>query len=255
MKKGKFKSYWSETGTYKAIVPLINLDFDGLKSALIEMLAGGEVKVDVSSFQNDVSSFADRNDVLTYLIHLGYLGYREEAETAFIPNEEIRQELTKAVTQRKWDEWTAFQKESEDLLEATLNLEADEVARRIEKIHMEYASSIQYNNENSLSSVLAIAYLGTMPYYFKPVREFPTGRGFADFIFIPKPEFARSYPALVVELKWNKGADTALRQIKEKCYPESIQDYVGEILLVGINYDKKTKKHECLLERYEKERN
>mgnify|MGYP004531363153 FL=1 len=255
MKKGKFKSYWSETGTYKAIVPLINLDFDGLKSALIEMLAGGEVKVDVSSFQNDVSSFADRNDVLTYLIHLGYLGYREEAETAFIPNEEIRQELTKAITQRKWDEWTAFQKESEDLLEATLNLEADEVARRIEKIHMEYASSIQYNNENSLSSVLAIAYLGTIPYYFKPVREFPTGRGFADFIFIPKPEFARSYPALVVELKWNKGADTALRQIKEKYYPESIQDYAGEILLVGINYDKKTKKHECLLERYEKEAN
>ena len=234
---------------------MINLDFDGLKSALIEMLAGGEVKVDVSSFQNDVSSFADRNDVLTYLIHLGYLGYREEAETAFIPNEEIRQELTKAITQRKWNEWTAFQKESEDLLEATLNLEADEVARRIEKIHMEYASSIQYNNENSLSSVLAIAYLGTIPYYFKPVREFPTGRGFADFIFIPKPEFARSYPALVVELKWNKGADTALRQIKEKCYPESIQDYAGEILLVGINYDKKTKKHECLLERYEKEAN
>lgn len=248
MKKGKFKSYWSETGTYKTIVPLINLNFDGLKSALIEMLAGEEVKVDVSSFQNDVSSFADRNDVLTYLIHLGYLGYREDAETAFIPNEEIRQELTRAISQKKWSEWIAFQKESQDLLEATLNMDTEAVVHGIEKIHMGYASAIQYNNENSLSSVLAIAYLGTMFYYFKPIREFPTGRGFADLIFIPKPEFIQSYPALVVELKWNETAKTALQQIKEKCYPESIRNYTGNLLLIGISYDKKTKRHECLIE-------
>lgn len=248
MKKGKFKSYWSETGTYKTIVPLINLNFDGLKSALIEMLAGGEVKVDVSSFQNDVSSFAGRNDVLTYLIHLGYLGYREDAETAFIPNEEIRQELTRAISQKKWSEWIAFQKESQDLLEATLNMDTEAVVHGIEKIHMGYASAIQYNNENSLSSVIAIAYLGTMFYYFKPIREFPTGRGFADLIFIPKPEFIQSYPALIVELKWNKDAKTALQQIKEKDYPESIRSYTGNLLLVGINYDKKTKRHECLIE-------
>lgn len=115
-----------------------------------------------------------------------------------------------------------------------------------------YASVIQYNDENSLSSVLAIAYLSAMQYYFKPIRELPTGRGFADFVFLPKPEYRNDYPALVVELKWNKSAKSALQQIKDRKYPASIERYTGDILLVGINYDKKTKKHECVIEQYEK---
>ena len=132
-------------------------------------------------------------------------------------------------------------------------MDEEAVAEGIEKIHTEYVSNIQYNNENSLSSVLAIAYLSSMEYYFKPVRELPTGRGFADFVFIPKPEYISDYPALIVELKWNKNAETALQQIKKRKYPESIQQYTGDILLVGINYDKKTKKHQCLIESYEKQ--
>ena len=148
----------------------------------------------------------------------------------------------------------AFQRDSDKLLNATLDMDGASVAMQIEKIHNEYASVIQYHNENSLSSVLSIAYLGAMQYYFKPIREFPTGRGFADFVFIPKPEYGLSYPAMVIELKWNKSAETALRQIKAKKYPESIRDYTGSILLVGINYDEKTKAHECSIERYDKEK-
>ncbi len=125
------------------------------------------------------------------------------------------------------------------LLDATLDMDGEAVAERIEKIHEEYVSAIQYNNENSLSSVLALAYLSAMQYYFKPVRELPTGRGFADFVFIPKPEYKSDYPALVVELKWNKSAVSALQQIKDRKYPDSIQDYTGDILLVGINHSKK----------------
>lgn len=138
------------------------------------------------------------------------------------------------------------------LLDATLDMDGEAVAERIEKIHEEYASTIQYNNENSLSSVLALAYLSAMQYYFKPVRELPTGRGFADFVFIPKPEYKSDYPALVVELKWNKSAVSALQQIKDRKYPDSIQDYTGDILLVGINYSKKDKKHECVIKAYKK---
>ena len=137
--------------------------------------------------------------------------------------------------------------------DTSLDMDEEAVAEGIEKIHTEYVSNIQYNNENSLSSVLAIAYLSSMEYYFKPVRELPTGRGFADFVFIPKPEYISDYPALIVELKWNKNAETALQQIKKKKYPEAIQQYTGDILLVGINYDKKTKKHQCLMESYEKQ--
>lgn len=252
MNKRKIKSYWSETGTYEAIVPLINMNFDGLKTAIIEMISGNSVEVDVTSFQNDMTSFVNKDDVLTYLIHLGYLAYNQENQTVVIPNEEIRQELIKATKRKKWDELIAFQRESQKLLDATLDMDAEAVAQMIEKIHIEYASMIEYNDENSLSSVLAIAYLSAMQYYFKPIRELPTGRGFADFVFLSKKEYAQDYPALIVELKWNQSAKTAIQQIKEKKYPTSIEQYTGEILLVGINYNKKTKEHECVIEKYEK---
>lgn len=252
MLDGEFKSYWSETASYEAIVPLINMDYDGLKTAIIEMLSGVEVKVDTSTFGNDISNIQSKDDVLTYMIHLGYLGYDQTKKMAFVPNEEIRQELTRAVESKRWNEMFLFQQESERLLDATLDLDEKVVASQIGKIHDEYVSVIQYHNENSLSSVLAIAYLSSMQYYFKPVRELPTGRGFADFVFVPKPEYKNDYPALVIELKWNQNAQTALQQIKEKNYPESILNYMGNILLVGINYDKVSKEHTCRIEAYGK---
>jgi len=252
MLEGEFQSFWSGTASYEAIVPLINMDFDGLRGAVIEMLSGDHVPVDVTSFQNDTVSFANKDDVLTYLIHLGYLAYDRTFKTAFIPNEEIRQELILATKRKKWNELISFQKESEQLLRDTLQIDGDAVAKEIEKIHREYVSVIQYNNENSLSSVLSIAYLSAMQYYFKPIREFPAGRGFADFVFIPKPEFQKFYPALVVELKWNKDVKTALDQIKDRKYPDSVACYAGELLLVGINYNEKTKEYECRIEKYEK---
>lgn len=252
MLRGNFQSYWSQTGTYEVVVPLINMDFDGLKQAIIEMISGSTVEVDTGTFQNDTVSFSSRDDVITYLIHLGYLAYDQRKQCAFIPNEEIRQELLAATKKIKWNELQEFEYQSEQLLEATLDREETLVADYIEQIHMEYASAIQYHNENSLSSVLTIAYLSAMKYYFKPIRELPTGRGFSDFVFIPKEEYRVDYPALVVELKWNKSAHTALQQIKDKKYPESLLQYTGNILLVGINYDKKSKAHECVIEEYKR---
>ncbi|MGN9173547.1 AAA family ATPase [Lachnospiraceae bacterium HCP1S3_A8] len=253
MLRGEFKRYWSETASYDAIVPLINMNYDGLKNAIIEMISGAEVRVNTATFKNDTVNIKSKDDVLTYMIHLGYLGYNQKLKTAFVPNEEIRQELTDAVESRRWSEMLEFQKGSERLLDATLDMDGTTVSTQIERIHNAYVSSVQYNNENSLSSVLAIAYLSAMQYYFKPVRELPTGRGFADFVFIPKPEYKSTYPALVVELKWNKDSTIALQQIKNKRYPESILNYTGEILLVGISYDKTSKEHQCLIEKYEKE--
>ena len=220
---------------------------------IITMMSGERVKVKTKSYQNDMVTFKNKDDVLTYLIHMGYLAYSSVNRMAFVPNEEIRQELIRATKRKEWNEMLKFQQESEDLLDATLDMDGEIVAAQIEKIHEEYVSAIQYNNENSLSSVLALAYLSAMQYYFKPIRELPTGRGFADFVFIPKPEYSASYPAMVVELKWNKDSATALQQIKDKQYPESILNYTGDILLVGINYDKGTKEHQCMIEKYEKD--
>lgn len=162
MTKGRFRSYWSETGSYEVVVPLICMNYDGLKNAIIEMLSGSEVKVDTATFKNDPAKIQNRDDVITYLIHLGYLGYNEDSESAFVPNEEIRQELITAVRSSNWDELIAFQQESRKLLTATLSMDEKQVAAEIDKFHSQYASMIQYNDENSLSSIITIAYLGTM---------------------------------------------------------------------------------------------
>ena len=199
------------------------MNFDGLKTAVIEMLSGATTQINVNSFQNDMVNFVDKDDVLTLLVHLGYLAYNQNMQYAYIPNEEIRQELLFAVRRKKWSELNLFLQDSEELLDATLDMDEEATAEKIEKIHTEYVSAIQYNNENSLSCVLSIAYLSAMQYYFKPIRELPTGRGFADFVFIPKKE-----------------------------YPQSLLQYTGQIILIGINYDKKTKEHSCKIERFER---
>lgn len=248
MLRGVFRSYWSQTGTYESIVPLLNMNFDGLKTAILKMLAGEPYSVKTKSYQNDMVTFKNKDDVLTLLIHLGYLAYNQQTQEAYIPNEEIRSELLDAVEENNWNEFIALQRMSEEVLEATLAKEEDIVAEKIEMLHMEYASAIQYNNENSLSSILTLAYLSAMKYYFKPLRELPLGKGFADIVFIPKTEYASQVPALLVELKWNHDAKTAIKQIKDKQYPATLKKYVNEVLLVGINYDKKSKKHSCVIE-------
>ena len=244
------QSYWTQTSSYESINNLIKMNFDGLKETIIEMLSGNRIEVDPDLFSNDVH-FTDADDVLTYLIHLGYLAFQRTStqNLAFIPNEEIRYEFNKVLKKDKWNDLIEFEKESNQVLEATLDMDEEGLASSIEKVHNTYASNVYFHNENSLSSVLTIAYLSTMKYYFKPVREFPAGRGFADFVYIPKPEYKEEYPALLVELKWNKNVEAAIDQIKEKKYFESLDGYTDHVLLVGINYDKKTKEHSVKIEK------
>ena len=249
MQRGDFQSYWSQTGTYEAVTPYINMDFDGLREAIIGMLSGSRIQADVRGFQNDMTRLHSKDDVLTLLIHLGYLAYDQSQSMTFIPNEELRQELESATRRNEWNELLQFWQQSSEILDATLDGENDIVAKQIDRIHTEYASAIAYNDENTLSSVLTIAYLCTMKYYYKPVRELPTGRGFADFVYIPKKEYSDTYPILLIELKWNKSAETAINQIKEKKYTDSLTQYSGNILLVGINYDKHDKKYSCMIEK------
>lgn len=162
--------------------------------------------------------------------------------------EEIRSEFSKATRRKKWNELTELYVRSNELLQSTLDMDSNAVAELIERFHMDYTSALQYNNENSLSSVLSIAYLSAMQYYFKPVREMPAGRGFADLVFLPKKEYPE-LPALLMELKWNKSAEGAIRQVKERKYVKTLENYTGEILLIGINYSKKEKRHQCVIEK------
>ena len=250
VRRGRCRSYWTSTETYEALKVYIDLNFDGLREAIVEMLGGMRCKIDAAAFQNDMTSFRTRDDVLTLLIHLGYLAYDENTEEVFIPNQEIAQEYLRAMKTGDWGSLAEALKRSEELLRNTWALDGESVAEGISAIHNETAALLKYNNENSLTCTVLIAYYSAKTWYLNPVMELPSGKGYADVVYLPRRDTDR--PALVVELKWNKSARGAIAQIKDRQYATWIADYTGDILLVGIGYDRKSKEHSCVIETWKK---
>ncbi len=251
MRRHKFSNYWTSTETYEALKIYMEMDFDGLRSDIVQMLGGGRVRVNTRSFQNDMRSFHTKDDVLTLLIHLGYLGYDSIEKEAFIPNKEIIEEFENAMSVGGWPNVMNVLKASEKLLEDTLRGDAESVAKELDKAHSEVASILTYNDENSLGCAVGLAYYSARKDY-KLIRELPAGKGFADIVFLPLPHTNK--PAMVVELKYDRSVRAAIQQIKDRQYTQAFEGYTGEILLVGVNYNKNTpdKPHSCVIERVEK---
>ena len=240
------ESYWGRTGAADAISMYINMNYEGLKDDVIMMLAGGRCKVDPTGFKNDLSEINSRDDVLTVLIHLGYLSYDRVRRECHVPNLEVAGELETAIRENNWKPVANSLKQSEQLLHDTLDGNAEAVARGIEAVHDENTSILSYNNENSLACVISLAYYYARNNYVVH-REYASGKGFADLVLIPRKNV--NSPAIIIELKYDKDADTAISQIKRKEYPSKVAQYANDLLLVGINYDKEQKKHTCLIER------
>ena len=245
IQRGVCRSYWTTTGAYDSVITYIQMNFNGLKDDIIRMLSGERVSVNTLKFQNDMHIVKSRNDVLTVLIHLGYLSYDDEKRKCFIPNKEVADEFQNAVEDTSWTRVAEVLTESENLLDATISGNEQAVASAIDLAHDENTSILSYNDENSLACVLSVAYIWAKNEYVIH-REYATGKGYADLVMIPRRNVSK--PALVIELKFNNSADTAIDQIKRKQYPAKIAEYTGDILLVGINYDKETKQHTCRIE-------
>jgi len=251
MRRHKLSNYWTSTEVYDALKVYINMNFDGLRNSIVQMLGGGRVKINMRSFRNDMRNFAVQDDVLTLLVHLGYLAYDSETKEAFIPNKEIIEEFENAMRVGGWSEIIRIIKASEKLLEDTLLCNENKVAEGLDWAHTEVASILTYNDENSLSCAVGLAYYSARKDYTL-IRELPTGHGFADIVFLPLPHANK--PALIVELKYDKSANTAIQQIKKRHYTQALEHYSGEILLVGINYNKQNvdKPHSCVIEKFKK---
>lgn len=248
LRKG-FSSYWTQTETYEALKVYIDLNYDGLKDSIVKMLAGEKVTINPERFQNDMTTFSSKDDVLTLLVHLGYLAFDREKSAVFIPNAEIRGEFRNAIIGEHWKDVIDALEQSDRLLSATWQKDGEKVAEILDAVHSENTSILTYNDKNSLSCVISLAYHNAMKEYTK-IRELPTGKGFADIVYLPKKHSDK--PAMMIELKYDKSAQGAINQIKEKKYVESLKEYHGNLLLVGINYEKDTKKHTCVIETYEK---
>ncbi len=250
MLRKKFQSYWTKTGAYEQISNHITLNFDGLKDAVAELMTGARVPVRTGHFKNRMDDLKNKNDVLTLLIHLGYLGYDCEHSECFIPNQEIHLEFDLALEDCGWEGFVEAYQRSQKLMKALIQKDAATVAAEIQKVHDDLSSVITYNRESDLALVVMYACAaGRKEYLF--VRELPTGTGFADIVMIPtKP----GQTAIVMELKWNRAAEGAIDQIKSHRYPNVFGDYKGEVLLCGINYNRdavgEPKKHECVIEEW-----
>jgi hypothetical protein len=252
---GKFNNYWSDTGSFTDVVlPYITMNFDGLKEYILELLKGEELELDDDTFQNDLISFKRKEDVIVFLIHLGYIAYKQETRTVYIPNEEIRQELTKAIKETQWQDFFDYLKESQKAFKALENIDEEYVASFIEERHSKLTSCIYYNNENALSYVVRDAFIAAeYSDYYAPEREAQSGKGFADLVYIPRSYRSKSRSVVIIELKYDKSADIALQQILDKKYYEKYKTMGKSVLMVGINYDKATKKHSCRIQKYEED--
>jgi len=248
MLRRKFSNYWTKTETYEALKEYIELNQDGLRDKIVQMIAGERVRINPNKFQNDMTTFHSADDVLTLLVHLGYLTYDEQEQVVWIPNSEVQQEFINSIEDGGWESVMQAIRQSNQLLQATIAGQEETVANLIEQAHQENASILKYNDENSLSCVISLAYYSAQKNYILH-REMPAGKGFADIVFEPKRNC--NLPALIVELKWGNSAEEAVEQIKQKNYIECLKNYRGEVLLVGVNYDKE-KHHTCKIERTKK---
>lgn len=240
------RSYWKNTSAFSTINNYVCLNYAGLKDDVLKMMNGERVNVNVNKFQNDLSIINSKDDALTALIHLGYLAYDSDTGECFIPNYEVSLAFEAALSDNSWGIIAKTFNNCNRLLNATIRGEEEQVSEMIDIAHEAYSSIYKYNNENTLSCVINMAYFTAQEDY-NIIRELPTGKGFADLVFIPRKN--KNKPAMIIELKYDKNADTAIKQIKEKRYEGALKDYNKDILLVGINYDKDTKKHECKIEK------
>lgn len=247
MKNKEYGDYWTQTGSYEALKNYILMNFKDIRNDVVTMIGGGRVDVDILSYLNTMTGFHSKDDVFTYLIHLGYLAYDRKMKQCYIPNEEIRRQWVISVQlEEEYAPVMEMINSSRQLLEDTINGNSDAVADALDKAHTRATNPLTYNSESSFQSAIGLAYFYANTKY-TVIKELPSGKGYADIALVP---YVPNIPAIIIELKNGKSTGSALAQIKEKQYDSILQLYRGDMLLVGINYDPDTKEHQCRIESF-----
>ncbi len=254
MTTGVIKDYWNKTETYEALAEYIRKDYDGLKEAVALLMDGGRLAIDTSTYENDMTTFTGRDDVLSLLIHLGYLGFDDERNEVFIPNREILDEFKTSTKGKEWVSTFKSFETSQELLKATWNGDEEKVAQLVEDAHNQ-AGNKTYNEEAALSYGIQLAYYAARKYY-TTILELDTGKGYADVAYLPAPQYAEK-PALLIELKYGHSTDIAMDQIRRQKYLDRFEHYKGNTLVIGINYNRdlpsdhpEFKHHSCRIEKW-----
>ncbi len=243
----KCKDHWVNTSARESVMEYMNYDNGSLKDLIVKMLSGEEIPVDPSMFTNDLTNINSSDAALTVLIHLGYLAYDDAKGKCYIPNHEIKEEFERAIRDLKWNNIYNPISTSEELLEKTLSGDTEYINETLDRNHNELATIFNKNKEDVLGIIVYISYYNAKKYY-EIIKEANTTKGRADLVFKPKNN---THIPFIIELKANDSAENAIKQIKSKVYFDALDSYHGKVMLVGINYDSKTLKHDTKIETIE----
>ncbi len=256
-KSGKCREYWSGTSSNEEILQLINRYFDGLKDDVVNLIAGAKIPFSYKSFQNDMVNIENKDQAISLLVCLGYLGcetYKDDdvLKLAYVPNQEIRQDLNSLLIEQPWFNSLPIVKRSEKLFNAIIKVESKKVSEIIKEIHNSSSVSLLgYYTEEALTFTVRVGLMCCIENDYSCYREIQSGAGFVDLVYVPK--FKTNLPIILFEFKNDDSAAIALKQIKEKNYVSRYcQDSLfNTIYMVGLSFNSKTKEHDCMIEKLE----
>ena len=251
----KCKSYWSGTSSNKEVVRLINMNFDGIKNDILNLIAGAKIMFDYETFQNDMVSIENKDQLFSLLVCLGYLGCEEKGDgstcrLAYVPNREIRSALSSIVRKQSWYTSSSIIERSETLFGAIASMDAERTAKIVQEIHNSpNVSLLRYNSEEALVFCVIAGLMWRTEYDYESYRELQSGKWAIDLVYVPR--WSDDLPIMLIEFKRDASAEEALEQIKAKDYPSRYceSECTNDILMIGLSYNSKTKEHQCVIEK------
>lgn len=240
---GYCQSYWTRTGKMDEVLFFLKYNISEVRDDVVKMVNGTPVRIEINKeYTAGGERPSGRKDIYAAMIIYGLLSYHDGEIK--IPNRELMMEFESALDDEDFGYVAELVRNSTDILDATLEMNGDIVAAYLHDIHNSELPILKYNDENSLSCVVTLAYLSARNKY-KIEREEKSGKGFADFIFYPR---RKKLPGIIIELKADSTPETAIAQIIEKEYGEKLKkEQVERILAVGISYDSSKKEHTCVI--------
>ena len=239
------ESYWTNTGAMDEVSQYLKYNILEIRDDVIRMVAGEEIDIIINEeFRAGQRTPKTKEEIYSAMIVLGFLSYNDGYLK--IPNKELMIEFEKALRDKSFGYVSEIIENSRTMLKATVNKDTTTVEKILHDIHNSEIPILQYNDENSLSCVITLAYLSARDTY-RVEREEKTGKGYADFTFHPR---RKNDTAFIVELKKDEVPEVAINQIREKEYIQKFkaENEGKEVLAVAICYDSKKKEHYCKIE-------
>ena len=245
LETGKLRSYWTNTGKMDEVLQYLKYNTLEVRDDVVKLVNNQVVRVNIrEEYRAGQRTPKTRLEIYSAMIVLGFLSYHEGLIK--IPNQELMYEYEKALEDESFGQVSEIIRRSEKMLEATLDKDKDTLVEILHDIHNMEIPVLKYNDENSLSCVVTLAYLSARDSY-RIEREEKNGKGYTDFTFYPRYSYESPF---ILELKKDDTTDNAIAQIKEKEYYKKFkQEYKDrEILIVAICYNSKTKEHSVDIE-------